>query len=284
MVYILQITLVMLFNFDSYSKYLAAELELRKSTNPMYSLRSMSLHLGISPSTLSDVIKGKKKLSEKTALTVSKRLKLNLKQTRYFQTLVHYENSQDANLRKVLKTELMVLNPQMRKQFEVQDGHYIVLSEWHHIALIELTYLFPKKLTAAIVSEQLNIEIEQAEAALGLLEKLCFIEKKNNSYTKTKRQFTFNSDLGNHALRNFHKTMLGKAQLALVEQTNREKFIGSETFPLSLEDLDQAKDIIENCFQQLLQLSESSQKKTHIYHAGIQLFQLNRPAKKESDE
>lgn len=272
----------MLYHFTSYSKYLAAELEYRKAQNALYSLRSMSLQLGISPTTLSDVIKGKKKLSEKTGLEVSKKLKLSAKEAKYFQTLLHYENSEDQNLRKTLENQLKVLNPLLRKKSELDEQHYIVLSEWHHIAIIEMTSVFPKKLNAKIISEELNIEVSHAELALSLLQKLSLIEKKGESYVKTQEQFTFNSDIANQALRHYHKTMLAKAQLAIVEQSNKEKFIGSETFALALDDLDEAKDIIENCFQQLLQLSAKANKKAYVYHTGIQLFQLNRPAKKEN--
>lgn len=272
----------MLYQFVSYSKYLAAELAQRKELNPLYSLRSMALQLGLSATTLSQVISGKKKLSEKKGIEVSHKLKLSQQETKYFQILVHYENSQDENLRKILESQLKTLNPVLRASFEVEQENYIVLSEWHHIAILELTYLHPKKFDAKIASEQLNIDLEQAESALNLLEKLGLLQRKNESYEKTKKQFTFNSEISNLAIRHFHRTMLGKAQTAIVEQTNKEKMIGSETFPLAIDDLNQAKEIIESCFQQLLQLSETSINRTHIYHIGIQMFQLNRPGKKDS--
>lgn len=272
---------MMLYHFTSYSKYLDAELEHRKAMNALYSLRAMAQQLGISPTTLSDVIKGKKKLSEKTALEISKKLKLSSKEAQYFQTLVHYENSKDEGLKRTLENQLKVLNPTLRKKSELQDEHYIILSEWHHVAILELTYLFPNVLNAEIISAQLNIELSEAESSLLLLEKMSLLEKKNNTYVKNKTQITFNSDLANQALRHYHRSMLAKAQMALTEQTNKEKAIGSETFPLALEDLSEAKDIIENCFQQLLRLSERSKNRTHVYHAGIQLFQISRPAKKD---
>lgn len=272
----------MLYQFTSYSKYLRAELEQRKAANSLYSLRSMSQQIGVSSTTLSDVIKGKKKLSEKTALMVSKNLKLTPKQEKYFQTLVHYENSQDDNLRKVLESQLIVLNPLIRKQYEVEDDKYVALSEWHHVAILELTYIFPKKLTPAIVSEELSIDLPEAEAALNLLERISFLERNGESYAKSSKQVIFNSEISNQAIRHFHRTMLNKAQSAIIEQSNKEKFIGSETFPLAIEDLSEAKDIIENCFQQLLQLSTRSKNRKHIYHAGIQMFQLNKKKIKDS--
>lgn len=267
----------MLYQFTSYSKYLAAELEQRKSANSLYSLRSMSQQLGISPTTLSDVIKGKKKLSEKKGLEISKKLKLNVKEDKYFQTLLHYENSQDENLKALLESQLKVMNPTLRQKSDLNDEYFIVLSEWHHVAILELTNLFPRSLNANIVSKQLNITLTEAETALNLLEKMMLLRRHENTYVKTKSQFTFNSEISNHALRNFHHAMLAKAQVAIVEQTNKEKFIGSETFALAVDDLSEAKEIIENCFQQLLRLSANSSVKTKVYHAGIQLFQLNRP-------
>ena len=274
---------MLLYQFTSYSKYLASVLEQRKSANALYSLRSMSQQIGISPTTLSHVIQGKKKLSERTAIEVSKKLKLTARQEKYFQTLVHFENSEDETLKQMLRAQMLVLNPLLRQQNNVQDDQYIVLSEWHHIAIMELTRLYPKNFNSKIISEQLNIELSVAEAALNLLEKMNLLESQNNSYVKTKKQFTFSSEVANQALRHYHQTMLSKAQNSIIEQTNKEKFIGSETFTLAIEDLGEAKDIIENCFQQLLQLSSRSQNKTHVYHAGIQMFQLNRPKKKDAD-
>ena len=267
----------MLFHFTSYSKYLAAELLHRKANNDLYSLRSMSQQLGVSASTLSDVIKGNKKFSEKTGLLVSTKLKLSAKEVKYFQTLIHYENSEDENLKKLLENQLIVLNPLLRKKFEVTEQQYIVLSEWYHFAILEMTYLFPDYMDAQTVSRQLNIDLALAESALALLVDLDLLEKKHKTYIKTKVKFTFSSDLANQAIRHFHRSMLGKAQSALVEQTNKEKFIGSETFPLSPANLEEAKEIIEICFQQLLRLSERATDRSHVYHAGIQIFQLSRP-------
>ncbi len=70
--------------------------------------------------------------------------------------------------------------------------------------------------------------------------------------------------------------MLGKAQGVLHTQTNDQKSVGSETMVMGVEDLAEANDIIESCFQQILALSNRSKNKTHVYHVGIQLFQVSK--------
>lgn len=266
----------MLFNFKSYSEYLGAELERRKSCNTQYSLRSMALQLGLSPTTLSGIIKGKKKISDQKSLGVALKLKLNPREEKYFQALVGYQNCQNESLKALLFVRLTSLNPLLQKEYEVSDDKFILLSEWYYLAILELTYLYPNTMTCETVGEAFELSLAESQSALDLLVSLNLLEQAGSSYVKTKTQFSFSSEIPNQSLRHFHRTMLRRAEMSLVRQSNKEKFVGSDTFPLNVEDLPAARQVIENCFNELIELSKRSKDRTHVYHAGIQLFQLSR--------
>lgn len=265
----------MIFEFDNYSSYLSGVLEERKKTNPAYSLRAMAKHVGISPSTLSDVISGKKNLSEQTAVELSSRLQLTGRKARYFRTLVQYQTTKNDEIKSLLASQLKVLNPKLRAHFEITADRFNLIAEWYHTAILEMTYLEKTPMTPEHISDALGISITQAKDALNLLMKLELLEPAASyRYKKTKKQLIVQSDIPNQALRRYHHQMLTKAQTSLVTQTPQEKLVGSETIPISSEDFNEANEIIEACFQRIIQLSERSKNKNHVYHLGIQFFKL----------
>jgi len=271
----------MIFEYASYSQYLKKVLEDRQSTNASYSMRAMAQNLGLSASTLSDVMKGRKNFSERTARQVAEKLKLSGRKVRYFQTLVHFETTKDEELKLLLAGQLRVLNPKLREHFEVSVDQFNLIADWYNAAILEMTYLKDQPMDPESVAQRLDISITQAKESLNLLQKLDLLDPLGNQrFQKKKSQFLFQSEISNQALRKYHHDMLAKAQTSLQTQSPKEKMVGSETIPLNIEDLQEAKDIIEGCFQQILELSKRSQNKTDVYHLGIQMFRLTKEARK----
>lgn len=259
-----------IFEFTSYSKYLKAVLLQKQQTNRAYSLRAMAKNIGISATTLSDVINERKNLSDEIALKVANKLQLTGRKEKYFITLVQYATTKNEELNFLLINKLRVLNPKVQEHFNVQLDKFSFMSEWYHIPILEMTYLSNQDMSPTVLAESLDISIQQATEAINTLQRLNLLEKKEDgSFKKSKNQFKFQSENSHHILRKFHYQMLAKAQESLHTQTPQQKLVGSETLPLNIEDLPAANDIIEFCFQQILELSKRSQNKTHVYHLGI---------------
>lgn len=75
----------------------------------------MALSIGISASTLSDVVNGHKNFSEEMTHEVSTKLKLVGRKARYFNALVQFETTKNQELKLLLLNQLRVLNPKMRE-------------------------------------------------------------------------------------------------------------------------------------------------------------------------
>lgn len=271
----------MIFEYSSYSQYLKKVLEDRQASNPSYSMRALAQNLGVSASTLSDVMNGRKNFSERTARQVGEKLKLTDRKIRYFQTLVHFETTKDEELKLLLAGQLRVLNPKLREHFEVSVDQFNLIADWYNAAILEMTYIKDQPMDPESVAQRLDISITQAKEALNLLQKLDLLDPVGNArFQKKKSQFLFQSGIPNQALRKFHHEMLAKAQTSLQTQSPKEKAIGSETVAINIEDLPEARDIIEACFQQILDLSKRSQNKTDVYHLGIQFFKLTKEARR----
>lgn len=267
-----------IYDYSNYSTFLKELLAERQKQNKAYSLRAMALSLGVSHSTLSDVMKGKKNLSEETAEIMAQNLKLNGRKARYFNTLVKLQTTKNKDFKQILLNQLKVLNPKLREHFDVDMDSYRFMTEWYYPAILEMTHLTGQKLTPETIVQRLEISLEVANSALLLLQRLKLLEKTDDGfYKKTKNQFKFQSgEQTSSSLKKYYHQMLNRVQENLRTQPPQERIIGAENFPISLDDYSEAQDIIELCFQQILELSKRSQNKTQVCHLGIQLIKLTK--------
>jgi uncharacterized protein (TIGR02147 family) len=267
----------MILEHTHYVSYLKAELERRKQINPSYSLRAMAKNLGIAPSSFSEVLSGRKHFSVRSAAGVALRLRLKGRDFRYFCTLVNFEISKDPEIKSMLATQLRTLNTKSAQSFQATIDEFDLLSKWYHPAILELTHIESIKMSPTNIAEILKISVADASAALKLLVKMNFlIQTGDDQFAKTKKQFQFQSESKNDFLKNYHKAMLHRVAEDLDHFQHTERAIGSETVPLSVHDLPEARLILEECFQKIIRLSEQSKHKTDVFYLGIQLQKLSR--------
>ena len=77
--------------FSDYRTFLKHLLESRKEKNSSYSLRALARDISMSPSQLSAVLSGKKRISVGKAYTISKHLQLSHHETEYLLSLVELQ-------------------------------------------------------------------------------------------------------------------------------------------------------------------------------------------------
>lgn len=254
---------------------LKMELADRITANPAYSLRAMARQVGLSPSMMSSVLRGNKKLSVERAYEVAKKLKFTKPRREYLVTLVQYEQAKSADQKADLMEKLHQLVPQPKTTLLDLDL-FRTIADWFHLPLLELTNTKDFELNADTAARALGISPFEADAAIERLLRLELLEEKQGRLQKAQSILLANSPLPNGALRKYHQQMLAKASRALIDQTPAEKFIGSETFAFNTHDLKKANEILEDCFTRMVKLAGSRKNKKHVYHMGIQLFRLTK--------
>jgi uncharacterized protein (TIGR02147 family) len=263
-----------IFEFKSPSAYFAAMVELKKQKNPLFSLRAAAKQIGTAPSTLSFFINGKKKLSIETGRKISSWLKLNSKQEDYFLKLIELENSTDDLVKEKLNFSLSKSRPVVEQRNKKHD--YKILDDWRNVVLMAI-FMSPelRKKELREIAVMLNEPYSDIEAAYQSLVKDEIITEREDSSYQTVSGLIFDSSSPQKELRNFHKTMLNKASIAIEDQPNTEKYIGSETFGFDEKNLDQAKELIDDFMTRMVDLNQKSQK-NKIYHLGVQFFKLTK--------
>src|SRR4051794_11284099 len=89
-----------------YRHLLQAELLDRIKRNPAYSIRAMSRDVGLSPAFYSQVLRGKRELSEAKGVVLASRMGWTSQQTTIFMKLIRLRKTSDPKLKKELLAEL----------------------------------------------------------------------------------------------------------------------------------------------------------------------------------
>lgn len=263
----------MVLKYQDYRSYLKEELARRNGKNRAFSLRAMAKFFNVAPSLLSDVLKGKKNISYDTAVKIASKLKLTRKESEYFCELVRFEAAKNVEVKGKILERVNRLGSN-RQVVSLAVDSFQLLADWYHLPIRQLSLLKGFKLTPQNVSKKLGIAPIQAEVALERLTRLGLLAPEAQGQVLVK------SEAPNPGLREFHRQMLQKAIESLEAQTPQQKKIGSETLAFDLGQLEEAGEIIEEFFDRMVRLSESGRNKTHVYHLGVQFFDLTKGEKK----
>lgn len=264
----------MVMNFSDYRSYLKSVLADRVAKNPAYSLRALSRHVGVAPSTLSEVISGKKNLSPDKADMIGRKLDLSGREREYFNALVQYELAKSEELKISISEKLKSLSPKV-KAHTISLDVFKAIADWQHMAIIELCS-FPQVDTERVM-KAFGMSKFEAEAAIDRLIRLDLVRRDDSGYLqKVLDDFGARSEQPNAALRAYHCQMLQKAQEAIMDQTVHERLVGSETVAFDQEQLPEVEAAMEECFTRIVEIARRSSKQNSIYHLGIQFFKLDK--------
>lgn len=264
----------MVFEHTDYRTYLRRHLDARIAKNPAYSLRSFAKQIQITPSYLSEVCSGRKNLSEKKASEIARKLELPPKEAEYFCLLVQRDKSRTPELIESLQDRIDSMRNAPRT-VDLDLESFKMIAEWYHIPILEMTQLTDFEFSPRTIAKRLGITTIEADAAVTRLVRLGLLTKNESGrYEKTQKKLMIKSERRNDALRLFHKQMLRHGIQSVDSQLPNEKFIGSGTYPIAKEQLDAAKEIIEECFAKLNDLFSSATVKDQVYHLNVALFNL----------
>lgn len=249
-----------------YIDFLLSELANKTKVNPLYSQRAFAKFLGVSPGSLNEILKGKRKLSLKAAIKMSKKLQLSKVEIRDFLALVDGNESGENAFESSL----------VEKQ--LSNDTFDVVSDWYCFAILSLADCQDFKWTELHISKRLGISLWQAKDAVNKLLRVGLIEKTKKGY-RTSSDFVLSPDgVPSKAVRKFHHSILQKAQDALETQSVDEREISGVFMALDPKKLDKIKGEIDQ-FQNDIVEKYSKGKQLEVYQFETALFRLSIPSK-----
>ena len=263
-----------------FRNYLKSVLNERVSRNPAYSLRSFARQIDLSPSALCEVLKGTKNLSEETATLIARRLGLNTSEQECFRLSALSQRTKRIEVKEEALQRLQELQPSSSTQILATEL-FRMISDWQHFAILAATELTDFESGAEYLAKRLGISVRGAEAAVDRLIQLEMLEQdKKGRLRKSKRNPRVISDSPSEALRNFHRQTLNKAIESIDTQTPQEKVIGSETFCIDPNQLEEYRKAADEFFEKMLGITARSKVKTEVYHLGVQFFRFTKKKEK----
>jgi len=213
---------------DSFRIFLKQELARRCAKNPAYSLRSFAKLLGVSHTSLSQIIAGKRPLTKKTQLQIAEALSLSPEQ------LINFQISKDIRFDEHFKSLDL-------EQFDI-------FSDWIHDAILELTHLKYFKAETRWIANVLDVNPHRVSAAVDRLvrAKLLIIDRKGK-WQDMSRNNTNNhlGDFTNTALKKYQKDLIDKSAQALETLPREERDHTSLMLNFSKKNMKEAKALIK---------------------------------------
>jgi uncharacterized protein (TIGR02147 family) len=238
--------------------YLHNEYIKRCQKNPSYSLRAFAKALNLDNSTLSQIIRGKRKITRRMVIKVAEQLRLD---PSTLEDILEAVSSNHAALKKY--TELSLDN-------------YKIMAEWFHYALFELVTIKNFKADPKIIARQLEITASQAHNALKRLFRVGLIETTSDGLIKQKSDYitTTGNNFTASAFRLLQKGIMERSLRALAEIPFEERDHTSMTMAINSRRLPEAKRRIKNFRRTLCADLQSETDRDSVYQLAVSFFPL----------
>lgn len=241
----------------SFRLWLQRQFTERCKKNSRYSLRAFAKFLSIDHSSLSQILSGKRPISKRSVKAICEKLVANPRDLKAF-GLIKKTQAVDADY------------------MQMSLDTFAVISDWYHIAILELTFVKGFKTEPKWISKKLSITTEEAKSAVERLKRLGLLLEKNGSYIKSSKLLTNRSDVSTSAAhKELQRQIIEKALLAVDECAAEEKDITSMTMAIDVSNLDKARELTKKYRRDMCALLEDGEQ-TQVYNLGIQLYPISK--------
>ena len=251
----------------AYIAILRADLARRRQKSPRLSLRSFARILRIDAGTLSRVINGR----QVPSYGIATRLAKNLKLTTSVESEFFCSVKEATEASKKLNVSGPWHNTTGVKIKDLDAAAYETISEWYHVAIMEMTFLDHFVPTAIAIAKRLQITEADAETAIQNLIGLNLLEFHDGKLRKRDPNLsTARKDISTSALKRNQRQFLSKAIESLEKAPIEARSMTSMTMAIDPERLPVAKKMIHDFNQTMCKFLEGGSR-TRVYNLSIAL-------------
>lgn len=240
-------------------------LSVKQRKNPSYSLRALSRDLSISPSTLSQILKGKRSIPKKRLKDICNKLELSPKEFTLFAESFQRSKTNIDDI-KISKID---------QRFMLDESYYRVIAEWEHYAVLELFKLSDFQVSEERISTKLGISENRAEVVINNLLACGLINQgTEGELIASHPDIKTTEDISNNALKASHKETMEIGVDKLNELSVELRDFSSTTLAVDMDKIDDAKTIIRE-FRQKMTALLSKGNKSEVFQLAIQFYPLS---------
>jgi uncharacterized protein (TIGR02147 family) len=237
-------------------------LELAKERNKKFSMRAFASKLGISSAAMSELMNGKRSISEEKALEIGRKIPFSN------EDLIALENSFNKNK----SIEKLKIRSNSRKEVIIDKSEFDIMSDWRYFAFMSLTRTSGFKSEISWIAKRLNVSKVSVKKIIDRLHSLDIIsvDKKGNIVDNNVCYRT-GSD--------FPKKLLNKRQLSGLEAAqesikneNKNQIGFFSTITTDTKKIEEASVMIEDFLKKLSLFLADSSDRQEVFELQVQLF------------
>ncbi|MDA8794085.1 TIGR02147 family protein [Bacteriovoracaceae bacterium] len=245
---------------EKFRQHLQQELIRKIEGNSNFSARAFAKQLKIEPSSFIQILNGKRSLTDKMCLRLAEALCLSPEQVKDLMGVGKEDTGSGP----------------FDSFSNISMDAFKVISDWHHYAILELTYLKHFQPDLKWISKSLGISTHEVRDAVERLQRLDFLIIKDGKWTDNLGDANnFGNEYTTAAVRKLQKQVLEKAIVALENISYEERVQTSMTLPVSKRKVKEAKSRILHFVDELDAFLRNDSDLDDIYHISFSLYPIS---------
>lgn len=249
----------------------------RIARNSRFSMRAFARDLQLQPSALSQILSGKRSISDRLVNRIFSKISLTPKEQMLF--LVSLANTKQQSGFKRISPKLKLLlkkqnHSSVQLAYQLSTEKFSIIADWYHYAILELTQVEGFISQTEWIAVQLGLQTVQVELAIDRLVEVGLLKWDNNHLVKAKLQYEVtDKHITTLALRVRQRQILEKSILSLEQDPIETRKHSAMTLAIDPDRLDEAKSRIDHFIQELTAFLEGGKQKK-VYELLVNLFPL----------
>lgn len=247
----------------------------RRDANPQYSLRAFAKSLEVPSGRLSELLEGKRQLTQFMGKKLANKLGLSQELTRSFLDLIA-KNHKDERRKLLAPTAKQITRQGASNGDQLLSTDVVhAIVNWEHYAILSLLETKDARPDADWIARRLGISAAEVEQAVERLVRIGLLAIKDQQWTPLKRGLTAAHELPSDSRLASHKEFLLQAVKALDEVPEELRDISSTTMAVNPKKLPEAKRILHD-FRRGLAAYLKDGPCDEVYSLHIQLIPVTK--------
>ncbi len=267
-----------IYEYSDYRIFIKDYYEERKSANPAFSYRYLAQKAGINSAPFFKfLIEGKRSLTKETISKVVAALKLDIKESEYFENLVFFNQAKGVKEKNRFFDKLIGLQ-KARNTLRIGMEKYEYFSEWFHCAIREIATLsdFGEDFMKIGNSLRPPISALKAQNSVDMLVRIGLLKKEGSHYVQAEPLISTGYGVENYQIIKYQIKMLRMAVEAYDRLNAAERSMSSLTLSVSRETYREMVKEMRIFRARLMEMAGMDASPEMVYHFNMGLFPLSK--------
>ena len=270
-----------LFAYLDYRLFLKDFYKKAKASRSGFSLRSFSKKAGFTSSNFFKLVKdGDRNLTSKSVVPFCKGLDLNKLETKYFKSLVLFNQADSHAEQEEAYQTLLKFRAQNQLEPLAKNQHEY-FSKWYHPVIRELIAGLKVTQSAFRLKEKLIEDVSEKDIqdSIELLESLEFIQNNKGVFEQKDSLITSGIECRSVTLLNYHIQILELVARLLERVPAKNRDVSALTLGIKKEQFPKIKKMIQDFRKDILNEVSGVKKSDDVILLSMQLVPLTKPSK-----